>query len=178
MAQGGGINPGGTYEYLVVARGKLFEWVRPLSLEQYTREFPFGLKSLRRTLVEIASGEWTYTRRMRGEKIPAEPSDRPFTRFLQTEFAPLEAAWKQQVEDTRNVLREISDWAKPVEYAPSPSTNPTLRYRTTPGGIATQLLFHEIHHRAQAMAMLRQLGVPAQNLDYSALTYQRVDVPK
>ncbi|MGQ0549944.1 MAG: DinB family protein [Armatimonadota bacterium] len=28
------------------------------------------------------------------------------------------------------------------------------------------MLLHEVHHRAQAMAMLRQLGVEAQNLDY------------
>ncbi len=32
--------------------------------------------------------------------------------------------------------------------------------------IATQLLLHEVHHRAQAMAMLRHLDVAAQDLDY------------
>ena len=53
-----------------------------------------------------------------------------------------------------------------------PSDEPPLRIRTTTGGIAAQLLFHEIHHRAQAMAMLRQLGVPAQDLDYSFLMYE------
>lgn len=36
----------------------------------------------------------------------------------------------------------------------------------TRGEAATQMLLHEVHHRAQAMAMLRQLGVEAQNLDY------------
>ena len=29
------------------ARRRLFDWVRPLSQEQYTRTFPFGLRSLR-----------------------------------------------------------------------------------------------------------------------------------
>ncbi len=177
MAQGG-INPVDTYEYLVTARTKLLDWVRPLSVDQYTREFSVGLKSLRRTLVEIATGEWTYNRRLRGEKVPAEPSDRPFTRFLDTDFASLEQAWKVQVEETRRTLREITDWTRPIEYAPTNSPRPTLRIRTTTGGVATQLLFHEIHHRAQAMAMLRQLGVPAENLDYSILAFQRVDVPQ
>jgi len=48
--------------------------------------------------------------------------------------------------------------------------------RATAGGIATQLLLHEVHHRAQVMAMLRQLGIPAQNLDYSILKFERVEV--
>jgi uncharacterized damage-inducible protein DinB len=39
-------------------------------------------------------------------------------------------------------------------------------YSATLGDIATQLVLHEVHHRAQAMAMLRQFGVAAQNLDY------------
>jgi|GEM_PF-4090107 len=30
-------------------------------------------------------------------------------------------------------------------------------------GIAAQLLFHEVHHRAQVMAMPRQLGIAAEN---------------
>ncbi len=177
MAEVRGINPPEVYEYLVAARTKLFDWVRPLSVEQYTREFPFGRKSLRGTLVEIAMGEWSYTHRLRSEKIPSEPSDRPFTRFLTTEFAPLEQAWKEQAEETRRTLREITDWSKRVEYTPINADRPTLRIRTTTSGIATQLLFHEIHHRAQAMAMLRQLGVPAENLDFSILRFERVDVP-
>ena len=45
------------------------------------------------------------------------------------------------------------------------------------GDIAAQLLLHEVHHRAQAMAMLRQLGVEAQNLDYSLFVYRRREEP-
>jgi uncharacterized damage-inducible protein DinB len=47
----------------------------------------------------------------------------------------------------------------------------------TPADVATQLCFHEVHHRAQAMAMLRQLGVEAQNLDYNAFMYGRREEP-
>jgi uncharacterized damage-inducible protein DinB len=50
---------------------------------------------------------------------------------------------------------------------------PPRRTRTTAGGIAGQLLFHEVHHRAQVMTMLRLAGVPAQNLDYSRLVWER-----
>ncbi len=176
MTEVRGINPVEGYEYLVTAREKLFEWVRPLTLDQYTREFPFGIKSVRNSLVEIAGGEWTYTRRLRGEQMLPE-ADRPFPPFQKTEFAPLERAWQEQVEVTRRTLSEITDWSKRVEYIAVFPNRPKLRITTTTGGIAMQLLFHEIHHRAQAMAMLRHLGVPAQNLDYSILKFERTEVP-
>jgi len=45
----------------------------------------------------------------------------------------------------------------------------------TAGDIATQLVLHEVHHRAQAMAMLRHLGRPVQDIDYNDLMYERVE---
>lgn len=165
-----GLNPVHLYSYLVKAREKLLDWVRPLALDQFTREFPFGLKTLRATLVEIPQAEWTYVQRLRGADVPPW-DDRPFARFYKTEFAPLEAALRAQLEETAKTLREISDWARLIEYS-YVDENEQGRIRTTTGGIAAQLLFHEVHHRAQAMAMLRQLGTPAQDLDYSFLMYE------
>jgi len=169
-----GFTPAYFYEYLVKSRAKLWDWVRPLTLEQYTKEFPFGRKSLRATLVEIPMSEWSYIRRMREEPTGLKSQeDHPFWQYYKTDFAPLEAAWRELVEDTRRTLRRITDWSKPVEYLP----NPKVGVRTITGGIAGQLLFHEIHHRAQAMAMLRMLGVPAENLDYSILMVERTQLP-
>ena len=42
------------YDVQLEAREKLLGWVRPLSQEQYTRSFPFGMRSVRGSLVEIA----------------------------------------------------------------------------------------------------------------------------
>ncbi len=178
MSTPGGLNPADLYEYLVKARAKLLAWVRPLTYEQYTREFPLGLKTLRNTFVEMPGAEWNYNRRLRGENVPPR-ADHPFNRFYETEFAPLERAWQEQVEETRRTLRETTDWNKRIEYTPMlrGELQPNVRVRTTTGGIAAQLLFHEIHHRAQAMAMLRQLGIPAENLDYGILMFERVEVP-
>lgn len=53
------------------------------------------------------------------------------------------------------------------------SLRASIRVRTVAGGIAGQLLFHEIHHRLQVMPMLRQAGVAAENLDYSLLMEER-----
>jgi len=170
-----GLNPVHLYTYLLKAREKLLDWVRPLTLDQYTQEFPFGLKTLRDTLVEIPQAEWTYVQRLRGAADIPSWEERPFARFYKTDFAPLDAALRSQVEETATTLREISDWARPIEYTTFDEER--VRIRTTTGGIAAQLLFHEIHHRAQAMAMLRQLGVPAQDLDYSFLMYEWAQLP-
>jgi uncharacterized damage-inducible protein DinB len=170
-----GFNPAHLYEYLANARIKLLGWVRPLTLEQYTKEFSIGKKTLRDTLVHTAASEWSYIRRIREEPIAQKSQeDHPFWKYYQTGFAPLEAAWRELTEDTRRTLRRITDWSKPVEYT---TIDSKFRIRAVTGGIAGQLLFHEMHHRAQAMAMLRQLGVPAENLDYSILAYERTELP-
>jgi uncharacterized damage-inducible protein DinB len=175
-SEGEGFNPPHLHDGLVKARARLFEWIRPLTLEQYTQEFPLGLKTLRATMIEIASGEWVYTRRLQGEEVlPSE--QRPFAPFAETGFAPLEPVWQEETDRTVRTLREISDWSAPVEYLIRRTDQPTLRVQTTTGGIAAQMLFHEVHHRAQAMAMLRQLGVPAQNLDFSMFMFHRTELP-
>jgi len=178
--RGPGFTPAEIYEYLAEARQRLLDWVRPLTLEEYTRAFPFGKTTIRETLVEIPLAEYSYGARLLGETVPAE---HPFRRYYQTAFAPLEAAWRELADRTRRILREERDWSRTVEWRPPPrpatgaggSDRPVI-VRATAGGIATQLLLHEVHHRAQVMAMLRQLGIPAQNLDYSILKFERVEV--
>ena len=171
-----GFTPVAFYEYLVEARQKLLQWVRPLTLEQYTTSFPFGKKTIRETLVEIPRAEWSYSTRLIGESIPAE---HPFMKFYKTDFAPLDDAWRELTDRTRRILREEGDWGRVVEWRPTPgavSARPVIM-RSTAGGIAIQMMAHEVHHRAQVMAMLRQFGIPAENLDYSVLKFERREVP-
>jgi uncharacterized damage-inducible protein DinB len=165
------MQPHQTYEYLVKARERLFDWIRPLSPEQYAREFPYGLKTIHATLTHTASAEWAYGRRIRG--AVAAPPESPFAADKVKTFADLESKWKALAGETRSVLAGITSWSDPVEYRMALPNQPPMRIRTTRDGIAAQLLFHEVHHRAQVMSMLRQLGVAAQNLDYSALIFDR-----
>lgn len=169
-----GFTPIAFYDYLVTARKKLREWIRPLTLEQYTKEFPFGRKTVRATVVEIPLAEWSYSSRLIGETVPPF-EQHPFHRFYSTDFAALEAAWDELEDRTRRILRDERDWSRIVEWRTT--AKPPLQIRATAGGVAMQMMGHEIHHRAQAMAMLRQLGVNAQNLDYSILMFQRQEVP-
>lgn len=164
-----------TYEYLTKARAKLFDWIRPLSQEQYTHEFPFAHHTLQATMVEMARAEWIYATRLQRETVlPREQW--PISVQRQPTFPELEAAWSAHAPVTTRTLAEIADWETPFEYRVT-QPNKTIVFTVTPADVATQLCFHEVHHRAQAMAMLRQLGVAAQNLDYNAFMYGRREEP-
>jgi len=156
------------YEVLSEARQKLFDWVRLLSHDQYTRAFPFGRRSVRGSLAEIALGEWFLSMWLREERLP------PLVEWSITEerlptFADLERVWSVQSQQTCATLAGTTDWNRTVACRLIRPTQ-TVLLTATKADVATQLLMHEVHHRAQAMAMLRQLGVQAQNLDYISLT--------
>lgn len=165
----GGIHPVEAYDYLVLARSRLLDWVGQLTHAQYAQEFPIGHRTIRATLVHVASAEWGYARRLQGQPVPPL-AERPFARYASEPFPPLQQAWAEQADRTRTALLEVRDWSAPVEYV-STFGGRKRRYRTTAAGVALQLLFHEVHHRAQVRFMLRQLGFDATNLDYSVLAF-------
>lgn len=164
------------YDVLLEARRKLFEWVRPLSQSQYTQRFPFGVSrprplaspSVRGTLVEIARAELFLLKRLREEPLPPVV-DWPINEERQPTFPDLERVWTAQSRDTRAALAATRDWARAVTCR-LVQPNQTVLLTATKADIATQILLHEVHHRAQAMAMLRQLGADAQNLDHIRFT--------
>lgn len=166
-----GIDPVRGYEYLTRARHTLLAWIRPLVATRYAAEFPIGLRTIRTILVHMAGAEWIYNRRLRGETVPP-PEERPYTSLYEEDFEPLERFWLQQAEETHQTLAAIRDWDQPVDYVGVGGDGQRYRQQTTAAGIAAQLLFHEVHHRAQVMAMLRQLGVAAENLDFSTLMFE------
>ncbi len=163
------------YDYLTKARGRLFDWIRPLSQEQYTREFPYALKTIRATVLEMARAEWAYGRRIRN--LPVMFGEAPFTAENMPTFMEAEAGWRKLEPETRALLAGITNWDAPVEYRFAPPNAPAVRIRATIGGLVSQLILHEVHHRSQAMSMLKQLGVPAQNLDYGQLMFSRQEEP-
>jgi uncharacterized damage-inducible protein DinB len=159
------------YDYLARARARLFDWVRTLTPAQYSREFPYGFKTIHATLVHTASAEWIYGRRLRGQ--PAAIADSPYTAEKVKTFADLEAQWRGLADESRAALAAVADWDAPVEYRMTPPNAPAVRIRTTKAGVAAQMILHEVHHRSQVMSMLRQHGIAAQNLDFSALMFDR-----
>ncbi len=158
------------FDYLVRARGTLLGWIRGQPAV-FAQRFPIGLGTIQATLVHIASSEYGYVHRLRGRGHL--PEDNPFDYERLPDLEPFLAAWDRQRPATREALAAIGDPNRPVEYITKFFT-PPMRVRTMAGGIAGQLLFHEIHHRAQVMAMLRHAGVRAENLDYALLMVERV----
>ena len=161
------------FDYLVVARVHLHDWIGAQPHGLYTREYPFGLGSIRATLTHVADIEWGYVQRLRGRDYTR--ADSPFTVERYPTLPALSAAWRVQQPVTRAALAGLGDPSRLIEYV-SRNFIPPRRTRTTAGGVAGQLLFHEVHHRAQVMAMLRLAGVPAQDLDYSRLMWERTSV--
>jgi uncharacterized damage-inducible protein DinB len=165
-------DPVKVYDYLTVARGRLLEWVRPLSVADYTREFPFGRRSLSRTLTHVLSSEWYYVQRIEGRAVP-EYAHWPIREEEAPAFAALVEAWSRQAEHTRAAIVGVQVWSEPIEYRIMDDDGRQKIVMTSRGDIVTQLAFHEVHHRAQAMSMLRHLGIAAEDLDYNALTFLR-----
>lgn len=167
------------YDVLTQARGRLFGWLRPLSQEQYTRRFPFGMGTLRATLIETAGVELLYGMRLRGEPVPPPPlSDTfPISETRQPTFADLEQAWTAQAPQTRATLARTTDWTTTLTRRIERGDTVVIT-TASKAEIAVQMLMHEVHHRAQVMAMLRQLGVEAQNLDYIGFVARRDEYPK
>jgi uncharacterized damage-inducible protein DinB len=166
------LDPVHVYDVQTQARGRLFEWVRPLTQAQYIRPFPFGLATVRATLIEIARSEHYLLLRLREQPIPPFDETYPITEARQPRFADLVSMWEPQMCEVRATFEGITDWARPVTCELR-WPDRIVSLTATKADIATQLLLHDVHHRAQAMAILRQLGVPAQDLDYIGFVQRR-----
>jgi uncharacterized damage-inducible protein DinB len=161
------------FDYLVAARGRLLGWVRDLHAERpgaYAQAFPFGPGSIRATLLHVAAAEWAYVERLAGRDFPL--ADGPFTVERLPALEPFVGAWDAQAARTAAAIRALGDPARPVEFISRVGPSP-VRARATAAEIVLHMALHEVHHRAQVMAMLRQCGVRAENLDYSILAFTR-----
>jgi uncharacterized damage-inducible protein DinB len=161
-----------TYDYLARARRQLFDWVRPLSPGQYATEFPIGPGTLGRTLTHIMICEWFYMQRIQALPVPPY-SEWVFQDETPPPFRTLEAEWLKQQHRTRAGLAAVRDWTADLEYAATDDHENPIIITATRADIFTQLVLHEVHHRAQAMNMLRQLGVKLSDIDYNELMYRR-----
>jgi uncharacterized damage-inducible protein DinB len=166
------MEPSRTYDYLVQARRRIFDWVRPLDAEQYARELPTWPRTIARTLTHVMICEWYYVERMQGHDVP--PYERwPIQEEKPPPVAALEAAWAEQADRTRAALEAVRDWRAEREYQVTTDDGRPEIISASAADIFTQLTLHEVHHRAQVMNMLRQLGVAIGDIDFNTLMYKR-----
>jgi uncharacterized damage-inducible protein DinB len=172
--RGAAIHPLEHFDILIRARQKLLDWVRELTPEQYTQEFPFGLRSVRATLLHLAGAEWLHGRAGKGEDVAIA---RPFSAERHPDLASLERDWKGLEAVTRAWLESESDWTRRMETVVRRSNGSMVRVGFTPEKLAFQLCYHEVHHRAQVMAMLRQMGIAAEDLDFNRYAFEWLELP-
>jgi uncharacterized damage-inducible protein DinB len=89
-------------------------------------------------------------------------------------FEVLEAKWNEQAQQTLAALSDVRNWSDDLEYSFTEDDGRQIIVNASPADIFTQLALHEVHHRAQALNILRRLGITiAEDLDYNALMYKR-----
>ena len=160
------------YDYLTLSRSKLLEAARSLTHEQRRTPMDIGPGSVDTVLAHIMISEWYYTQRILGKDVP------PYEEWpIKYEDPPpleeIERAWDRIAKETRAALQNTTDWETRVEYRVHLDDGGVNIVSATKDEIAIQLAFHEIHHRAQALNMLRRLGAPCEDLDYNALLFER-----
>ncbi len=160
------------YTYLTLARQRVFAWVRSRSAEDYTREFPTWRRTLARVLTHTMTSEWYYIERLQGRSVPPY-QEWPIREEEPPPFAALEAAWTEQAARTREALAAVRDWNARVEYRVTDDDGVQQIVAASPADIFTQLVLHEMHHRAQAMNMLQISGAAAGDIDFNTLMYAR-----
>lgn len=170
-----GMDPLKIYDYLAKARENVFDAVRPLSPQQYGREFSIGLRTFGTTLTHMMIVEWAYMQRIQGQDLPPYETW-PIQDEKPPAFAVIEKTWREQAPQTRGVLEKVragGRWEREFEYISMSRENKKTRITVSPADVFTQMALHEVHHRAQVMAMLRELGKPLENLDFGYLMYKR-----
>jgi len=161
------------YDFLALSRARLFDRVRPLSEEQYTRRFDLGMGTLARTLTHVMISEWYYIERLERRDTPPY-NQWPIRDENPPPFPTLEAAWTNIAAATHESIRNVRDWDAARTYRVTDDDGRRIDVTATGADIVTQLALHEIHHRSQALIMLRLLGSPVEgDIDFNALMYTR-----
>ncbi len=166
-----------TYEYLELSREQVLIQVRQLDNAQYAQSFPIGSGNLGKTLTHIMISEWYYVQRMQQHDVPPY-ANWPVKYEDPPPFATIEDAWRTQAAATREVIASIDDWYTSFEYRVTDENGQRLSVTASVADLFTQLALHEVHHRSQAMAILRQLGHPVEDIDFNAMMWKRTPAPQ
>jgi uncharacterized damage-inducible protein DinB len=146
------------YDYTRWADVRIHDAVSKLSSEQWTKDLGSSLKSARDTVVHIASAQWIWISRWKGESPKGmwAPADFPTPASIRERWEPLAAALAAFVaEQTEESL------AKPLNYKNlkgEPMSYPL-------GHLMLHVTNHSTYHRGQVTTLLRQLGAQPVSTD-------------
>jgi uncharacterized damage-inducible protein DinB len=151
------------YNYHFAENRKIWNYVIPLSHEQFTQPANYSHGSVRGQIVHLISAEDIWFSELRGFE-PAEPF--PPANFDDREM--LRTYWDSVEQKMRDYLGELRDdmlFAKPIK---EPDEDRDL--------IVWQVLLHVINHatdhRAQILQLLNSLGAETTYQDYIFYVYE------
>jgi uncharacterized damage-inducible protein DinB len=147
------------YDYAAWANDRVLTAAEGLPVEAWTRSIGHSFDSLQGTMAHILSSEILWLRRWQGQS----PRERAVAAEEFPDPGALRRRWATAEQEMRRFLASLAgdDWAREVAYT------------TLEGAAATyplwqmylQVVNHGTHHRAEAAAMLTELGRPPEPLD-------------
>ncbi|MFH1745557.1 MAG: DinB family protein [Planctomycetota bacterium] len=146
------------YSYNDWANTRLFSVSKKLDDEQLDRTFDIGLGTLRRTLVHLYNADqwwyenWTAGGKPEFDELPQTTSVSELEQLLNETSAKRNEFLADCGDD--DLQREVGAWVRP-----------DARFCFRLGESMLQVCTHGTHHRAQALNMLRQLGVELPSLE-------------
>jgi len=145
------------------ARARLLDAAAGLSPDEWTREFPFSLKSLRNLFGHVIEVEGSWV----GENILREARAYPDEAEIARRFATVPEARDRSAEIQAMSRRALAEFVPgrlhEIRQGPDLSGAAT---DFTVEQILTHVFTHELRHQGQLQAMLRLLGKPAPNADW------------
>lgn len=152
------------FRYNDTANARILDAAAPLADDALDTKFDMGPGSLRRTLLHIDAGERTWLARWmlgRGGAV-AEPEWPDESQ--RTPVKDIAAGLRTTAGERDAFVRTLTgaDLDREQTYRDSKGS----LYRATLGDMIVQSLVHSVHHRAQAVNMLRRLGAAAPDIDY------------
>ena len=146
------------YDYHYWGRDKILREVDKVSDADFVKAFSKGYGSLRATLVHLIAAEWLWLTRLAG----ASPSTMMREEDLPTRAA-IRARWSEEENKLRAYLAKLTDaeLQRGVQYKNirgEALARPVWQ-------VLAQVANHGTQHRAEAAAMLTDLGFSPGNLD-------------
>jgi uncharacterized damage-inducible protein DinB len=150
------------------ARERLFAATADLSDGELDRPFELGCGSLRQTLRHIYGAERIWLERWTGATLDNFPRSHQLTaiRELWDAHSALGSAWRRQLEPHADKLDQ------PVTCATSTGST----FMTPLDDIVVHVANHGVHHRAQALNMLRRQELSPPRTDYLLMKLERPSV--
>ena len=135
---------------------KIFSLAEGLSQAQLDEPIEMGLGSFRATLDHICQAERLWLDRWQNKPWAALPPPDP-----RASLADLSRMFRDTAAE-RDAFFDQANAAQPIHYR----NNARHPFTHKLGDLALHVANHGVHHRAQALNMLRRAGVPVPNLDY------------